>query len=229
MSITPILFDIDGTLLNTHGAGRRAFSSALKATTGIEDDLLHIRFAGATDLDLLQALMSHHQISFSKELAAQFFEHLHKDLKKTVQEEPVEIFKGVSELLDTLNAHPLVRLALVTGNTEMGAQIKLEAAGLDHHFRIGAFGREHADRCKLAAMALDRLQSGIHSDEEIDRVFLIGDTPSDISAAHSIEAECIAVATGGYNVDELQKAGADYVLYDLSDTDCVLALMGLHE
>lgn len=227
--VTIVLFDIDGTLLDLKGAGRRAFIRSVEAVFGWQDDLSYLSFAGNTDLNVLAQVMAAHGRVMTDDDSRRFFARLPIDLEAAAGEptaDPV-IYPGVRELLERLSADPAVVLALVTGNVESCARIKLRQFELHNHFVLGAFGNEHADRRRIAALALQRVQAVLPSDRAVRARYLIGDTPFDIAAAHAIDARSIAVATGKFSVDELRAAGADHALPDLSDTASVLRLLGL--
>lgn len=218
-----ILFDIDGTLLDTRGAGKRAFLEALRRVFSFEHGLSDIRFAGATDLDILEkTARKHGRVPSAGEIDA-FFALLPNLLRAELDNEPPHVYPGVRELLSALSAHPAITIGLVTGNIEACAWIKLEACGIRDHFELGAFGHEHADRRDIARLALARAER--HG--PFASVALIGDTPMDVDAARHIGARAIAVATGGYTPHQLEKAGAHRVWSDLSDTAAVLASLGL--
>jgi phosphoglycolate phosphatase-like HAD superfamily hydrolase len=134
------------------------------------------------------------------------------------------LYPGVRSLLEKLSARQDVILGLVTGNIASCARIKLRQFNLHHHFVLGAFGDEHADRNEIARLALGRVKSKLPRDGTIRSLFLVGDTPNDIAAAKAIDAVSVAVATGKFSTAELQQAGADVVLTDMDDTDCVMQL-----
>lgn len=223
---TVVLLDIDGTLLHVHGAGRQSFIRALASAFGLKDDIAYINFSGATDLDVLHRILARHGRTATPAEIGQFFEHLADELETTIRGAEVTVYPGVSELVVALAADPRVIVGLVTGNVESCARIKLRAAGLDRHVTLGAFGHEHADRREIARLALDRIRrlAGPHAPL---RVFLIGDTPSDIDAAREIGATCIAVATGRHTVAELRERGAAHAVANLADLKAVLGLLGL--
>lgn len=214
-----VLFDIDGTLLDTRGAGKRAFVAALQRVFPFRDGLEDIRFAGATDLDLLEKLARRNRHELTPDNRDAFFAALPQELTRELEAEPPHVYPGVRELLLALDALPDAVLGLVTGNIEACAWAKLAACGIDGHFVLGAFGHEHANRRELARLARERAES--HG--PFSRCTLIGDTPSDIDAAHYIGARAVAVATGVFSADSLRQAGADVVWNDLSDTSAVLA------
>jgi phosphoglycolate phosphatase-like HAD superfamily hydrolase len=226
---TIVLFDIDGTLLDLKGAGRRAFIRSIEAVFGWHDDLGYLSFAGSTDLNVLEQVMAAHGRVMTDEDSRRFFARLPIDLEFAAGEpaaDPV-IYPGVRELLERLSADPAVVLALVTGNVEACARIKLRQFNLHNHFVLGAFGNEHADRRRIAALALQRVQAARSDNRPVRGRYLIGDTPHDIDAARAVDARSIAVATGKFSVDELRAAGADHVLVDLADTGHILSVLGL--
>lgn len=227
MDVTVVLFDIDGTLLDMRGAGRKSFVRALKTVFGWDDDIQYINFAGNTDLNVLQQVMEKHGRPLTDDDRRRFFERMPVDLAQTAGEAELVIYPGVRELLEKLSADPRVVLALVTGNVEACARIKLWQFDLHEHFVLGAFGDDHADRMDIARLAMKRLRDSLKPGQNIAGLFLVGDTPFDIAAAKTIEAKSIAVATGKFGVEALREAGADHVLSDLSDTAGVLTLLGL--
>ena len=215
-----VFFDIDGTLLNAGGAGRRAFARAMEAAFGIRDSMEWVEFAGATDLDILRQVMERQHRPPTQDAADRFFAALTPVLREEMGRAPHAPMPGVTNLLTALSRVPGMMLGLVTGNIGPCARLKLEAAGIHGHFTLGAYGHEHGNRNMIAHMALDRARR--HCLHPSARVTLIGDTPSDISAAHAIGARCLAVATGRHTLPELQAAGADWVLPDLKETDRIL-------
>lgn len=222
-----VLFDIDGTLLDMHGAGRRAFIRALKATFGWEDDLEYIHFSGTTDMAVFHRVLQERGLPYREEEVRLFFERLPEELRRTAAEQQARLYPGTRELLEFLSEHPHTVVGLVTGNIESCARIKLESADLHGHFTLGAFGHEHADRNEIARLAVVRAARQLVPGESFARRFLIGDTPSDIRAARHIGATSIAVATGTPTMETLREAGADYVLEDLSDLPQILNILGI--
>ncbi len=218
---TLVLFDIDGTLLDTRGAGRRSFARAIRRLFGGDDDLADVRFAGGTDLDLFEQVARRMGRIPDAANTAAFFGLLPGLLREEFAREAPRVYPGVRELLRALDGCAGVTMGLVTGNIESCAWVKLEACGIRAHFELGAFGHEHADRREIARLARRRAErSGACS-----RCVLIGDTPADIAAARAIDAESIAVATGGFSAAELRGAGAAHVLETLSDVSAVTALV----
>ena len=229
MSLTPtlILFDIDGTLLDTRGAGRHSFTHALETAFGWGAEASAISFAGATDLDVLERIASRRDTRLTPEQVEDFFARLPGALREALQQEPLRVYPGVRALLDILSARDEVDLGLVTGNVESCAWIKLETCNLHGHFTLGAFGHEHGDRREIARLALHRAHQRLPPGRTYRACFLIGDTPSDIRAAHAIGATALAVATGSYDTTSLREAGADAVLTSLEPSLELMARLGL--
>ncbi len=225
MEITPVLFDIDGTLLDLKGAGRKAFVTSVNEVFRLNDDLSYIQFAGNTDLNVLQQVMNHHGRELTPEDCRRFFRFLPEELERAARNAELILYPGVRPLLEALSARHDMILGLVTGNIAACARIKLRQFNLHHHFVLGAFGDDHADRKEIARLALERVRRKISGTGTLGPLFLIGDTPNDIAAAKSIGAVAVAVATGKFNTDDLRAAEADVVLPDLGDTACVMEIL----
>lgn len=222
-----VLFDIDGTLLDMRGAGRRSFVRALDAVFGWQDDIAYVNFSGNTDLNVLQEVARAHGHALSDGDCSRFFQRLPVELEQLAVHAELILYPGVRSLLESLSSRDDVVLGLVTGNIEACARIKLRRFDLHGHFVLGAFGDDHADRNEIARLALGRIRAALPSGSDIRRVALIGDTPFDVAAARSIGATSIAVATGKFGAEELRAAGADYALATLADTPRVLSMLGL--
>ena len=212
-----ILFDIDGTLLHAPG-GRAAFAQAFKEAFGWEQGVEHINFYGATDLNVFRGICVERGVEPTADMERAFFERLAPALNSRLAENPPTLFPNVGNILELLSKG--WKLGIVTGNIEATAWAKLHHAGIAHYFSFGGFGCTHADRAEIARQALKA--SGVKHPE---KVFLIGDTPSDINAAKVNGFISIAVATGGFNSQELEKSGADFVFEDLTDTDRLLSIL----
>lgn len=222
---TLVFFDIDGTLVQMAGAGRKAFCRALREVYGLDDNIAYIQFSGGTDLDVLGQIARRHGLVLTPEKTDAFFGALDRHLEQTLRDAEPILFPGVAELLQILAEDDRFLLGLVTGNIESCAFRKLAYFELHRHFLLGAFGHEHADRIEIARLARERALEYAGPEAKIAGSFLVGDTPSDIAAAHGIGATAIAVATGMVPARELQAAGADHVLEDFSDPGGVLRLL----
>jgi len=222
-----VLFDIDGTLLDMRGAGRRSFAKAVEAVFGWPDDIAYVNFAGNTDLNVLQQVMASHRHAMTERERRTFLARLPEELERAAAGAELVLFPGVRALLETLSGDPRVVLGLVTGNVESCARIKLRQFDLHNHFILGAYGDEHADRGRIAQLALQRVRQALPPGARLRSCWLVGDTPFDIAAAARIGAASVGVATGKFSVEELRAAGADHVCADLSDTAAVLRRLGL--
>jgi len=222
-----VLFDIDGTLMDFHGAGRRSFVQALERVCGWRDDIAYIQFHGNTDLNVLREIFARHGAELTPAKQRRFFAALGAELERLAPGAVTTRHPGVAELVAALAADPRVALGVVTGNIESTARIKLRRAGLAGHFRHGGYADEHADRADIARAALARLRAALPAGADFAAVWLVGDTPFDVAAARAIGARCLAVATGRPTAAELRAAGADAVLPDLRDTAAVRRLLGL--
>ena len=220
------LFDIDGTILWSDGAGRRAVFQALEEHFGKSGPGEH-RFDGKTDPQIVRELMRHAGVS-DVDIDARLDEVLDRYLallrdELASVEHAQHVFPGVRELLDTLEARDDVVLGLLTGNILHGAHAKLSAVGIDPaRFLVGAFGSDHHERPELPEIARQRAEGMLgHAVSGRDLV-VIGDTPADVACGVSIGARAIGVATGRYSVDELRACGAAAVFADLTDTAAVV-------
>ena len=225
-----VLFDIDGTILWTDGAGRRAVFGALEPFgAALPGD--H-RFDGKTDPQIVRELLRHGGVSDADidarldQVLERYYALLRAELDGADHRD--HVFPGVHELLDELERRDDVVLGLLTGNIEAGAHAKLAAVGIaPHRFVIGAFGSDHHDRPELPEIARRRAEKVLGHPIAGRDVVVIGDTPADVACGEGIGARAIGVATGRYTVDELRACEAAAVFPDLTDTDAVIrAILG---
>jgi phosphoglycolate phosphatase-like HAD superfamily hydrolase len=228
-----VLFDIDGTILLTDGAGRRAVHRALIEVFGSTGPADH-RFDGKTDPQIVRELMRHegHADAYidarMARLLDRYVHHLDEELR--VGAAGVRLMPGVAELLDALEARDDVVLGLLTGNLAAGARAKLAAAGIDpDRFRVGAYGSDHETRGALPAVAQRRVREELGLDIAGSDVVVIGDTPADLECGREIGARAIGVATGQFPVDALWQHGPIAVFADLSSTADVVRAIMCHE
>lgn len=221
-----VLFDIDGTILWTDGAGRRAVSRALQDVFGAPVPDGH-EFDGKTDPQIVRELMllagvAHRDIDTRLDHALErYVELLHGELGSLDQRE--HVLPGIRELLDALEARDDVLPGLLTGNVQPGAVAKLTAVGIDaSRFRVGAYGSDHASRPELPAIARRRAEALLGRQIAGRDVVVIGDTPADMGCGRAIGARAVGVATGRYSVDDLRACGGAAVFANLSDTDAVV-------
>jgi phosphoglycolate phosphatase-like HAD superfamily hydrolase len=221
-----VLFDVDGTLLWTDGAGRRAIHRALREVLGIEHPAAGFRFDGRTDPEIVRLLAAASGRDHGPDVVAAVLAHyvalLEDELSRPGHR--TTVYPGVFELLAALEHRNDCVTGLLTGNIVEGARLKLRSGGLDiARFRVGAFGSDHADRPELPAIAQQRARETLGIQAAGRNVVIVGDTPADVACGRGIGARAIGVATGSYSVPELLAVGAYTAFPDLSDTDAVLA------
>jgi phosphoglycolate phosphatase-like HAD superfamily hydrolase len=219
------LFDIDGTLVVTGGAGQRAMNRAFHDVFGIPDAFKGIDLAGRTDTSIVGDAFARLGMADEPDAIARFRTRYLVCLQEEVPRPGAgkRVLPGIAPLLEALQPHGHNFLALLTGNYADAAEVKLAHFDLWRYFRCGAFGEDHGDRNHLVPVALERArQRGLPPHVEPAHTVVIGDTPRDIACAHAHGARCLAVATGEYSADALARAGADVVFEDLSDTPSVL-------
>jgi phosphoglycolate phosphatase len=223
-----ILFDIDGTLILTGRAGQRAMTYAFQDIYGVPDAFSAARMAGRTDTSLVSDALRQHGIPDTADSHEKFRTAYLEKLSKEIHQPGVGrkgVMPGARELLVALVSYPDLHVALLTGNYREAAAIKLTYFDLWNHFSWGAFSDDAGNRNALVPIARERAKLRGVPDAALERAIVIGDTPDDINCARAAGALSIAVATGGYEVETLQAAGADIVLSDLSDTAAVLTLL----
>lgn len=222
-----VLFDIDGTLLLTAGAGRRAITEALSDEVNDPAAFAGIRFDGKTDPQIVAEMLAMagqeeaHESERVRRLCERYVGLLALELERPTTR--TTVMPGVEPLLDQLERMPGVLLGLLTGNIAQGAALKLRSAGIDPaRFRVGAYGSDAAHRPALPPIAARRAEQYFGRVPSGPEVVIIGDTPADIHCGSGISARAVAVATGGFSVAELAACGPHAVFEDLSDTEQVL-------
>jgi phosphoglycolate phosphatase len=218
------LFDIDGTLVLTGGAGGRAMVRAFRDVFGFANGLGSISMAGRTDAWIVAQMAAAHGVSCGEDRLREFHDtyvrHLSEEVLKPGPQK--RVLPGVRPLLDTLASQDDAYLALLTGNFRRGAEIKLEYFELWHYFRAGAFGDDSHERNGLLWKAMANAEAAGGPAVRPSEVVVVGDTPLDIAVAVAGGARSLGVATGSYDVETLLESGADAALPDLSDLAAVL-------
>ncbi|BAH37656.1 MAG TPA: hypothetical protein DGD08_15910 [Gemmatimonas aurantiaca] len=224
-----VLFDIDGTLLRTDGAGRRAMERAMQALHGAVGDTEY-RYDGKTDRQIIREQMREAGIAEDAILAqmdvliARYLENLADELRD--RPDQAVLCAGVLPLLDRLRGRDDVTLGLLTGNVQQGARQKLAAVGVAFdQFVVNAFGCDHEHRPELPSIARGRAESYLGRAIAGDQLVIIGDTPADIHCGRSIGVRAIGVATGRYSVEALAEHDPAAVFVSLEDTDAVVEAM----
>ncbi len=212
-----VLFDIDGTLVHTGGAGTAAFTRTFANHFDLHHGTDKMRFAGRTDYSLVREFFKIHGQAETPKNFDLFFEHYVFWLQHILELNGGETCRGVREFIRQLQAlpHPPV-LGLLTGNIQLGAEIKLRHFGLWELFKFGGFADDHEDRNHIAMAALERARRVMGKDLQPQEIVVIGDTPFDVRCGKFIAAKTLAVATGGSKFDELKTHGADWTVLDLT-------------
>lgn len=227
-----LLWDIDGTLMRSPGIGVQAFAQALETVTGQPIARARYDFGGKTDPLIARDLLVAVGVTDEAELVV-LVERMLAEVEQRYHEfapalrETLVVLDGALALLEHFTAERAVQ-SVVTGNIRPVARHKLEAGGMDHHLLLdhGGYGSDHHDRTELVRLALARLAAHEGTDAiDLERVWIIGDTPRDAACARGAGVRCLLVATGTYGVDQLAGLGAEHVLPDLADTERVLRIL----
>jgi phosphoglycolate phosphatase-like HAD superfamily hydrolase len=220
------LFDIDGTLISTHGLPRRAMRTVLNKRF---DDFSYddkFNFSGRTDWEIVEYLLHFDAKSVNQELIHDILHEFSIELEQELQNgKKPYIYAGVEVLLQKLHIAQDVYLGLVTGNIKKGAHLKLRAAGLSHYFPVGGFGDDSKYRNDLAPIAIQRAKD--HYKFEIDKrnIWIIGDSVYDVICAQKNALRCLAVGTGWTQFEELEGVNPEYLVRDLSDLNKILNIL----
>jgi len=213
-----ILFDIDGTLINTGGAGAASWRLAFDELYGISADIGNFSDAGMTDPAVgrktFEAVIKREP---DRKEFTRLMERRNFYLHQTVQESKgYEVLPGVNELLPKLIDGGYM-LGIVTGNVEAAAHVKLHRANLNRFFSFGGYGSDSDERGEVTRIALERASQVYGEKVERDQAFSVGDTPLDVTGAHAAGIECVGVGSHHYTADQLREAGADYAITSLEE------------
>ena len=210
------LFDIDGTLLSSGGAGKAALESAFTEDFGVALRH-HIPYSGRTDRAIMRDLFRLHDLEDTSARVEKLLLGYLSRLPNSLNIRDGRVLPGILGLLDWMKIAGNYSIGLLTGNVRAGAKVKLGHYGLFEHFAFGGFGDNHFDRDDVAREALAVIRQEIDSVVSADQIWVIGDTPLDVQCARAIGARVAAVATGMHSVEQLAAAKPDIVLADLSD------------
>jgi phosphoglycolate phosphatase len=224
------LFDVDGTLISTSGAGMRAFYRALRDIFNVEAEGEVLRPDGKTDPLIVRELVEHFDLADQwcekarKDLYCSYLGYLEDEMRQAEESGLVRVLPGVADLLEMMSAQPDFCMGLVTGNLEEGARIKLKKAKLNGYFRFGGYGSDSEDRTILTRIGIRR-GAQIVAPEPVEGAFVIGDTPLDIRHGHAAGAGVIAVASARYSMNDLDLHKPDLLLPDLRPAESILRFM----
>jgi phosphoglycolate phosphatase-like HAD superfamily hydrolase len=214
-----VLFDIDGTLISTGGAGARSWRYAFDELYGVPADIGQFTDAGMTDPTVarltFKAAVGHDPTP--RELATVMAAYLDRIPYEVEHSEKYRVLDGADELLRRLGRERGVLLGITSGAVEAAAHIKLSRAGFNRYFPFGGYGSDSADRIELTQRALERGAMLLGEALDPKQVLVVGDTPKDLDAAHGAGCVAVGVATGHYSREQLEEAGADVVLDTLRD------------
>ncbi|MGH7945286.1 MAG: HAD family hydrolase [Opitutaceae bacterium] len=219
-----LLWDIDGTLISSGGAGMRALQLALRNVFGVEGSLADIDFAGRTDTWIMREIFRKFGLPATEENFSRFFNGYVSALPGELSNPHACVLPGVREILHAASARGGIAQGLLTGNMRRGAQLKLAYHGLWDHFAFGAFADDSEHRNELGSHAITRALERHRVNFAADDIWVIGDTPHDIACGKFIGARTLAVGTGGASMDELLSHQPTAVLENLADTAAVLDL-----
>ncbi len=215
---TALLFDIDGTLIISGGAGAESWKLAFNELYGIPADIGEFTDTGMTDPDVgrqtFEAVLDREPTL--QEFAKLLERRLHYLYQTVEQSEDYRILDGVEDLLPSLLEEGYL-LGVVTGNLEAAAHIKLHRARLNRFFSFGGYGSDSTDRGELTRIALERAALVYGADVDPNQCLVIGDTPHDVEGAHAAGIACVGVASHNFNANQLREGGADWVITSLAE------------
>ena len=229
-----ILFDVDGTLVDTAGCGRRGIERAFRVVFGVTDIAAasaRVRFDGKTDPVIVAEIAREAAIGDETlgarraDLETAYLSALREEL--AVPDARRRVLPGVDALLRNLSAREGVHLGLLTGNTEQGAFLKLGALGLDRFFEGGGFASDDPDRVTIARVAREKMSRRAGIEFDARGTIVVGDTELDVACARANGYRAVAVASGWITLERLRTTGADAVLPDMGDLDSTLRALGL--
>lgn len=220
-----LLFDIDGTLITSGGAGERSLREAVRERFNVEEDLSGITIAGATDALIARLILEKHGLPVTTENTTALLDAYVHLLKGRMALHDGRLLPGIVALLDKLRERDDCVLALLTGNLVRGAEIKLTHYGVWDYFEFGAFADDHHDRNELGKFAQTRAFEKRGEQFAPEDIYILGDTPRDIECGRAIGAKTVAIATGNYSLAELAEHRPDFLFEDLSDSEAVIAAL----
>jgi phosphoglycolate phosphatase len=221
-----LLFDIDGTLVSTGGAGMRALKLVIEKRYGVQDDLHDVEIAGRTDSGIAASILKKYGVNGADENVSDFLDEYVRFLGQTISTTDGNILPGMSEILTRMKARPDRVLGLLTGNVKRGAELKLQHYGLWDFFEFGAFSDDHHDRNQLGGFARARAEEKHGHDFDAAQIDVIGDTGHDVACGRAFGARTVAIATGGWSREQLAAHKPDFLFDDLANVGEVMRVLG---
>jgi phosphoglycolate phosphatase-like HAD superfamily hydrolase len=217
-----VLFDIDGTLISSGGAGKAALEMALAQEFGVTHVIEKLQLSGRTDRAIIGDLFRLHALQDTPDNRQRLVAAYLRNLPEFLAKRGGRVLPGIAHLLEQLHIRDDVALGLLTGNVRAGAEVKLGHFGLYHYFAFGGFGDHHLDRDEVAREALAEVERRFNGRHTPERIWVVGDTPLDIRCARAIGARAVAVATGWHSEEELTAHEPDLFLTDLEDPELLI-------
>lgn len=214
-----VLFDIDGTMMDSGGAGTRSMDLAFEEVFSVPHAFRDISMAGKTDIQIMKEGLTKHGLDSRNGNIGPLCDAYLRRLRTEIDTSAKSLKPGILDSIRIMSGMDNVYLGLLTGNIEAGARIKLGAFSLNEYFPLGAFGNDDEDRNKLLPVAAERFSSMYKKDIDYNNCVVIGDTPRDVECAKIHGAYAVAVATGPYSYESLLQSGADIVLKTISELD----------
>lgn len=221
-NIKAYFFDIDGTLLNSSGAGRKAIEKTFSESFSIEKVKKTRDYAGRTDMGILNEIFNLHSVPLNPINVEQFYCEYAKNLEYFLQKNKGFLLTGVKETLQQVNGFSNTLVSVLTGNCKQGAFLKLKFNDIFKEFNLtkAVFGDSYNDRNKLASKALENTKEYFFDSKvKANQILIVGDTPHDVACAKSIGAKSLAVCSGFSSKKELENSNPDYLVDDLSQFD----------
>jgi phosphoglycolate phosphatase-like HAD superfamily hydrolase len=226
MADSLLLWDIDGTLVNTDRAGERSLLIVIRDLYQRDlGDKLPVQLQGRTDTSIVRDLLNFLGVPVTPEEEKRLLDGYVASLPRMLPAGKARVHAGIREALDAVHAHPEIHQGLLTGNQKEGARLKLSHLDLWHYFEFGAYAEDSHIRDELGPFALSRAREKLGIDFPPERVFVIGDTPHDVACGKAIGAKTIAVATGSFSVADLEACYPTHTFADLSDTNALLKVI----
>jgi phosphoglycolate phosphatase len=221
-----LLFDIDGTLVSTGGAGVVALKRVIEKRYGVQDDLHDVEIAGRTDSGIAASILKKYGVSETTGNVSDFLDEYVGFLRQSLSTTEGQILPGMLEILNQMKAKPDRVLGLLTGNVKRGAELKLQHYGLWDFFEFGAFADDHHDRNYLGEFARKRAQEKHGHAFDAAQIDVIGDTGHDVACGQAFGARTVAIATGSWSREQLAAHKPDFLFDDLGKVDEVVQVLG---
>lgn len=221
-----LIWDVDGTLIKSEGVGKKALEDSFEIITGVKDACKDIKLGGKTDTLILYEMCG--MFNIDKSIYEEFFAIYCRELEGIVKGScTIKTTPNIPEILERIKEKGGVNI-LGTGNIEKGARLKLLPVDLNRHFNTGGFGDRESERWKIIRNGIEHAEALYNLTFDKENIFVIGDTPRDIECAKANGVKSVAVATGYYSKDEMEKCNADFLFQDLSNTEKFLKAVGLY-